>query len=79
MKITFLAIGYPPPLDRRELELPEGTTLGKLLEQLTVEYGPSGLAGILALNERIVERFETDAVALKDNDQIILAPPLSGG
>jgi molybdopterin converting factor small subunit len=79
MKVAFQAIGYPPPLDRRVAELPEGTSLGTFLESLSAEYGPSGLAGILALNERIVDRTDTSKIMLNDGDQIILAPPLSGG
>jgi molybdopterin converting factor small subunit len=79
MKVTFLAIGYPPPLDRRDLMLVEGSTLGEMLERLSAEYGPSGLAGVLALNDRIVERPDSDTLPLKEGDQVILAPPLSGG
>jgi molybdopterin converting factor small subunit len=41
--------------------------------------GPVQLAGILAVNMRVVVQEEIDGFVLRDGDSIILAPPLSGG
>jgi molybdopterin converting factor small subunit len=79
IKVRFSATGLTSPLDRLDLELEDGATLAQMFNRIESIAGPVQLAGILAVNMRVVVQEEIDGFVLRDGDSIILAPPLSGG
>ncbi len=56
-------------------ELPDGLTVGALLERLGTP--PTGIA--VARNERVVRRNEYDAHVLADGDRIEIIKAVAGG
>ena len=60
------------PVGGTKLVLPEGTSLGELLENYHI---PGDAVGLIAVNGSLVKR---DRI-LKDQDDVQLYPPLEGG
>ena len=61
------------PISQLQIDLPEGTTLGDLIEHLEIEMPIDSL--LIAVNHRVAE---VDQV-LQDRDQVNLMPAISGG
>ena len=59
-------------VDRLEIELPEGSQAGDVLNLLDV---PDNLEVVLAVNDQVIS--ESDV--LKDNDRLAIIPAIAGG
>jgi molybdopterin converting factor subunit 1 len=64
--------------DGELLELPEGTTVDELLDEL--ERRHSGFAGLRAACKVAVNQdFASGEAELRDGDEVALIPPVAGG
>jgi len=79
MKVKFKAIGTDRLSDQPEYELPGGSTLQDLMRVLADRYGKDAIAGLVSVNSRLVYQDEAPSTVLKDGDEILVAPPISGG
>ncbi len=69
----FAALREQAGARERELDLPEGATVGDVWPQLALGDEPAGL--LYALNREYVAR----STLLRDGDEVALIPPVSGG
>jgi molybdopterin synthase catalytic subunit len=69
----FAALRERAGTGRRELDLPDGSTVGDVFAALGIGAEPAGLA--YAVNQEYAER----TAPLADGDEIALIPPVSGG
>jgi molybdopterin converting factor subunit 1 len=69
----FAALREQAGVRERQLELPDGATVGDVWPRLDLGEEPSGL--LYALNKAYVER----ATALAEGDELAVIPPVSGG
>lgn len=60
-----------------KLSLPSGATVADLKSQLSVQF--PAFATLRSLRIALNEEYAEDAMALKENDEIVLIPPVSGG
>lgn len=61
-----------------ELDLPEGTTVGELKEELIAAFPKlAGIAG--SLSTAVNMEYASDDAVLADEDEVALIPPVSGG
>jgi len=79
MKISFKATGTSLMSDRTEYDLAEGATLKDLMDSLVVRFGAEALGGLLTVNSELVYEDQAADLKLHDGDEVMLAPPLSGG
>lgn len=65
-------------LGSREIDFPlDGTTVGALRQQLTVNYPK--LKGLKALMIAVNHVYAEDTLEIRETDEIALIPPVSGG
>jgi len=80
MKIKLLAFGIAKDIlkgQHLEMTIPEGATVGDLKTILKKEY--PDFQKLVSLSLAVDENYQTDAFALKENQEIVIIPPVSGG
>ena len=67
------------PFDRAEFEVAQGACLKDLLDGLVTRFGGEWLNGILMVNSQVVYEDQFAKIRLRDGDEVLLLPPVSGG
>ena len=80
MKIKILAFGIVKDIINGsflELKIPEGATVGQLQQLLFERYPAFGGLNTLAI--AVNNEYAGSDVIIKESDEIVLIPPVSGG
>ena len=80
MKITLTAFGIAKDIlqtHSKEITFPEGQSIGELKVFLCREY--PDFTKLKKISFAINEEYQDDTFALRDNDEVIIIPPVSGG
>ncbi len=80
MKIEILAFGIAKDIvggRTLALELPNGTTVGRLKEQLCGRF-PAFLK-LKSLSVAVNSEYRSDDFLLGEKDEVVIIPPVSGG
>ncbi len=80
MKLTILAFGITKDIVGSrtiDLELPENATVNELKQTLTNQFPKFG--DLSSLRIAVNNEYGNTNVVLKENDEVALIPPVSGG
>jgi molybdopterin converting factor small subunit len=80
MTITLIAYGIAKDIiggKKRELTIPEGSTIHQLKENLVQQF-PT-FATLRSLSFAVGEEYQDDQYTLSPGDEVVLIPPVAGG
>jgi molybdopterin converting factor small subunit len=80
MKITLVAFGVARDILRAKktaLELPSGSSIAGLKSCLLAEH--PDFSKLNSLSFAVGENYQEDDYALRDGDEVVVIPPVSGG
>lgn len=80
MKITILSFGIAKDITGQRFldwELSEGNSVGELRKSLVKQF--PRLAELAAVRLAVNSEYATEELELKENDEVALIPPVSGG
>ncbi len=83
MQITLKLFGslrqYLPPgsrFDGYEINLPPGTSVDELLNQVPI---PPTKPYLVILNDDKIDELNFKTIQIRENDEVVLLPPIKGG
>jgi molybdopterin converting factor small subunit len=80
MKVQLVAFGIAKEIlkaKQREYELPDGSDIARLKYSLYEEF--PDFTSLKSLSFAVGENYQQDNFVLRDGDEVVILPPVSGG